>query len=296
MRHGESGFRLVGEAAAAGERRARLEIGLADGERQRTVDGKRTSLAEHLAVLPVVAWTTGDVEVLTGPPVERRRFLDRGVVGVRPLAIETLARYRRTLGQKRQLLARGGRGGLESWNALLASAAVEVATQRAAYVGELESALEAIVALCQLDLPPVRLRYRPSPAEALDGAAATERALAAATERERALGQPLVGPHRDELVVRWGGRPVKRVASAGERKLLAMALLAAQARILEQRGRQPVVLLDDADAELDAGRLRALWRAFAGARQLVATSSRPEVWEGVSGLRRWRCEGGRLEP
>ncbi len=81
----------------------------------------------------------------------------------------------------------------------------------------------------------------------------------AAEERRRL---PLLGPHRDELELRWRGRELRRTASAGERKSLALALVAAQALVLEEKRRTaPVLLLDDADAELDRGALARVWRA-----------------------------------
>ena len=71
-----------------------------------------------------------------------------------------------------------------------------------------------------------------------------------------------------------------------------MAFLAAHGRIIAEGGREPVYLLDDADTELDQGRLTALWEMFQGARQLFATSNRPEVWGRIKVDHRWRCEAG----
>ncbi|MBZ0103592.1 MAG: hypothetical protein K8I65_15650, partial [Thermoanaerobaculia bacterium] len=76
-------------------------------------------------------------------------------------------------------------------------------------------------------------------------------------------------------------------ASAGERKALGLLLLAAQAAA----GREPMLLLDDADAELDRERLGRVIGAFAGFARLVVTSSRPEVWEGIDELTSAPLEG-----
>ena len=118
--------------------------------------------------------------------------------------------------------------------------------------------------------------------------------LMAASERERSLQQPLLGPHRDDLAIRWEGYEFRRVASAGERKALGLALVAAHGEVVSGGGREPVYLLDDADTELDQDRLSALWGAFETARQIFVTSNRPQVWDGIGFERRWRCSGGRL--
>lgn len=292
-RLGAAGFALAGEAES--QQRTRLEVSWSTGGLQRAANGKQTTLAEHLAAQPVLAWTAEDVELLTGAPVLRRRFLDRGLVSAHPAALDTLARYRRALAQKRLLLARR-EGEIEPWNELLARHGAELARRRAEHAALLGRALRELAAGADERFVDVELVYRPSPAEALAGTEAFVRRLAAARETERGRRVPLVGPHRDELEVRWRGQESKRIASAGERKALGLLLLAAQAVVLRAGDREPLVLLDDADAELDAAAVGRLWRAFAEAPQLLATSNRPEVFSGLEIASRWRLEGGRASP
>ena len=290
-RHGAADFQVVGEVDT--DRRIRLELDWRDGQRERSVNGCRTSLAEHLSALPIVSWTADDSEILVGPPAARRRFLDRGVLGLRPVAIEAMSRYRQALKEKRQLLQRGGRE-LETWNQVLATAASELVVLRSTYVDRLRVVLAEVLEACQLDMGTIDVSYRGSLRSGLEGPSAIVEELMAAADRERALQQPILGPHRDDLLIRWDGYALRRVASAGERKALGLALLAAHGRILSDGGRDPVYLLDDADTELDQERLTALWRVFGACRQLFATSNRPKVWEGAEIEHRWRCEDGRL--
>ena len=141
--HGATELALWGEVET--DRRAALAVSVREGVRQRSVNGKPTSLADHLAVLPVVAWAAVETGVLVGAPGARRRFMDRGVVATRPAALETLGRYREALRQKRELLARDG-AGIEIWNELLAATAAEVIRLRAAYVDALRVELAAVLA------------------------------------------------------------------------------------------------------------------------------------------------------
>jgi DNA replication and repair protein RecF len=337
--HGVNEMALTGEVES--DRRTALAVGVRDGVRQRSVNGKPTSLAEHLAVLPVVAWTAVEAGVLVGTPGARRRFMDRGVVATRPAALDVLGRYREALRQKRQLLAQGG-AGIEIWNELLAATAAEVIRLRAAYVDALRVELAAVLAevglasdrsdhadrgepgeprpapaqeslpasaaalhpgahafQAGLRLAEVELRYLPSPAQGLEGAAAISAALERATERERRRQQPLLGPQRDELEIRWGGHEIRRVASAGERKALSLLLVAAHGRVVEAAGRQPVYLLDDADAELAPASMAAVWSVFARRMaatggQLFASSNRPQVWLTLDVGTLWEVSGGAL--
>lgn len=292
VRHGASSFHLASEIET--DRRSTLEVGWVDGQRTRALNGKVTPLAEHLAVLAVVAWTSAaEAEVLVGAPKARRRFLDRGVVGIRPPALEVLGRYREALRQKRGLLAGDG-AGIEIWNEMLAAYAADVIGLRERYVELLRGELATVIAEAGLPFPPIELRYRPSPANGLEGQQAIADALDRIAERERRRQLPLLGPHRDELEILWGGHEIRRVASAGERKSLSLMLLAAHGRVLEGVGRSPVYLLDDADAELSPQTLASVWKVFQGARQLFATSNRPQVWLTLEVGKVWEMEGGVL--
>jgi recombinational DNA repair ATPase RecF len=150
-----------------------------------------------------------------------------------------------------------------------------------------------------LRLAEIELRYHPSPPQGLEGPAAIAAVLDKAIDRERRRQQPLLGPQRDELEILWGGHELRRVASAGERKALSLLLLAAHGRVVEAAGRQPVYLLDDADAELAPSSVAAVWSVFARrvaatGGQLFASSNRPQVWLTLDVDTLWEMEKGRL--
>lgn len=292
VQHGAEGFHLEGEAET--DRRTSLEVRWLEGKRVRTVNGKTVPLAEHLAVLPVVAWTWAEGEVLIGAPKARRRFLDRGVLGSRPAALDTLNRYREALVHKRDLLLQGGPG-IEVWNEMLAGAAAELIRLRHEYVERLRETLGQVLDESGLPFPPVEIRYRPSPSDGLEGVGAIAVDLERIVEKERRRQMPLLGPHRDELEILWGGHEIRRVASAGERKSLSLLFLAAHGRTIESAGRSPVYLLDDADAELAPPTHAAVWSVFTKARQIVATSNRPQVWLTLEVGKAWEVEKGKLK-
>ena len=291
-RHGAGSFHIQGEVET--DHRSTLEVGWMEGQRVRVLNGKVTPLAEHLSVLPVVAWTAAaEAEVLVGAPKARRRFMDRGMVGIRPAALEVLGRYREALRQKRGLLLSDG-AGIEIWNEMLSATAADVIAQRHRYVELLKVQLARVVEVSGLPFPPIELHYRPSPANGLEGAELIADALDRIADRERRRQMPLLGPHRDELEILWGGHEIRRVASAGERKSLSLMLLAAHGQVMEEAGRSPLYLLDDMDAELAPPTVAAVWGVFRGASQLFATSNRPQVWLTLDMGTLWEMERGFL--
>jgi len=292
VRWGEERFHLRGEFENA--ERVFLEVGWGPNGRYRAVNGGSAPLASHLGVQPTVSWTAAEHEILSGQPAGRRRFLDQGIVGLKPAALAVLARYRRALSQKRQILRVGGRG-LDPWNEVLAGATAELVSLRQQYIELLRAALSQTVAETGVELPAIDVRYRPS-VDATGGAEQVLAQLAEVGAREREENRALLGPHRDELEVLWGNRPARRAASVGERKLLGLVLTIARGRLLEEARRPPIYLLDDADAELDQERLEALWPLLAGAPQVFVSSNRPAVWEGISEVTRWLVDGGDVGP
>lgn len=98
------------------------------------------------------------------------------------------------------------------------------------------------------------------------------------TEIER--GVNLVGPHRDDLEIRLGEMPAKGYASHGESWSCALALRLGTYALLTAEGGpdgdqdgEPVLILDDVFAELDAGRRDALAARLAEASQVLITAA-----------------------
>jgi len=114
----------------------------------------------------------------------------------------------------------------------------------------------------------------------LEEAALTELFLAGLLRHRRKeleRGISLVGPHRDELALLLGRAPVKGYASHGETWSMALALrLASYYLLLEEDrtpGGDPVLILDDVFAELDAQRRTRLAAIVAPAEQVLVTAA-----------------------
>jgi DNA replication and repair protein RecF len=138
----------------------------------------------------------------------------------------------------------------------------------------------------------------PDPAPGDDGMAALEalilKALAAVRSSELDRGVCLVGPHRDELELSIGGLPARGYASHGESWSLALALRLASFALLREGHEDPVLILDDVFAELDARRREQLAELVAGGEQVLVTAAVPEdVPKALAGAR-YAVSGGEV--
>ncbi len=256
--------------------------------------------------LRLVMFGPEDLELIRGDPLERRRYLDDLLVARQPRYAGVRADYERVVKQRNALLrtaylARkvGGRGAdlstLDAWDTHLARHGAELLAGRLELVSALAPHVTKAYDAVASGRGAAGVAYRsglgdePAPragdpassgAPAIGGRAELEAALAAALARTRPTeverGVTLVGPHRDDLTLTLGPLPAKGYASHGESWSYALALRLAAYDLLRSDGIEPVLVLDDVFAELDAGRRNRLAELVAGASQALVTCAVPE--------------------
>ena len=242
-----------------------------------------------LGILRTVLFAPEDLALVRGDPDGRRRFLDDLLVARRPRYAAVRADYDRVLRQRSALLktARAaGRGAaadlrtLDVWDGHLARHGAALLAGRLDLLDGLAGpAVEAFAEVAPSS-EPVALAYRtglvedgPVPRSAGDLEPLLLAALARARRQEVERGVCLVGPHRDDLELRLGPGPAKGYASHGESWALALALRLASYRLLCADDAEPVLILDDVFAELDARRRRALAGVAVRAEQVLVTAA-----------------------
>ncbi|WP_295786828.1 DNA replication/repair protein RecF [uncultured Microbacterium sp.] len=310
---------IVRARLAHGERSVLLELQLnRQGANKARVNGVNVRTTELPRYAQVVLFAPEDLQIVRGDPSSRRRFADQLIVQRIPRMAAVLADYDRVLRQRSALLksarARGVRGDalstLDVWDDKLVTLGTEVIEARMALASDLSDPVaRAYASIAGADHDP-RLSWAlsvgggdPEEGDASDGSGSSaplaeqfRSALAARRPAELERGLTLVGPHRDDLVLEVRGLPVKGYASHGESWSVALALRLASAELLRAESRlgDPVLILDDVFAELDAGRRARLADLAGGYEQVIVTSA---VEEDVpEGLRAHvvRVEAGRI--
>ena len=246
---------------------------------------------EVLGLLRTVLFAPEDLAVVKGDPSERRRFLDDLLVARTPRLAGVRADYDRVLKQRNALLKSAGaamrsRGAgadlstLDVWDTHLATAGAELLSARLDLVDLLRPLVATAYASVARGSAAIALDYVSSigPETPLvpDREALAEALLAALSEsrrRELERGISLVGPHRDDLVLRLGPMPAKGYASHGESWSYALALRLASYDLLTSDGGEPVLILDDVFAELDVDRRERLAELVAPAEQVLVTAA-----------------------
>ncbi len=263
-----------------------LEITAGRANRARVNRAPVAKPRDVLGILRTVLFAPEDLALVRGDPGERRRFLDELLVSRYPRYAAVRADYERVLRQRTALLKTARSGGdartLDVWDGHLAQHGAALLAGRLELVAGLAPpAVEAFAEVAPTS-DAINCEYRssldadapdglPSDADELQNLLLT--ALARVRRQELERGVCLVGPHRDDLELRLGPGPAKGYASHGESWALALALRLASYRLLLADDVEPVLILDDVFAELDARRREALAAVAERAEQVIVTAA-----------------------
>jgi len=254
-------------------------------------------MGEMVGTLPVVFFLPQQLTLFTGPPQQRRQFLDQLLCQVSHAYLQKLTQYMRILKQRNSLLRDIAQGrasvhGLAVWNAQLAEAGAYITLKRLELVEMLQCTLgEELSSFGEAGESAALVYERKG--EARDLPAMQEELLAQLehySERDLLLQATSVGPHREDWRLDIDGRSLPTFASRGQQRTAVVALLFLQVSYLElRRGEKPIVLLDDVFSELDDMHQEALLRSFDGYQVFVtATHVPPEL----HGARLWAVGSG----
>jgi DNA replication and repair protein RecF len=271
IRFGREGARI----ALTGERRgAPLELNVvlhAGAAKRASLNGARLQTAEQLrSEVATIVFTPDRLVVVKGGPAARRAYFDRALGRGTPAHAALPAEYGAALAQRNASL-RGVAGGyssreaLQPWTERVATLGAQLVEARRDVIAALQPAFAARAA--ELSLEGATLTY--------DGEQPTLESLEARLDRDLDRGATGIGPHLDDVEIRADERDLRSFGSQGEQRLAVLALLLAEAGLVqERRGFAPLLLLDDVLSELDPERRQVLagqLRAF-GQTLITATT------------------------
>lgn len=255
------------------------------------VNGVQRPASEFVGAVNVVAFSADDIELITGSPTVRRRYLDILISQSDPSYLKMIQRYGRVVTQRNHLLRqmREGRVGpdeLEFWNDRLVNEGAAIIERRSRAVERLaEEAAPRHLALSG-GRERLGVRYRPRvsavaengpdeiPGSTTELISLMRAALQVARPREIGQGATVIGPHRDEITLSLNEEPAGAFSSRGQARTIALALrLAEGAFVTSATGRTPVLALDDVLSELDESRRRLVLENVASYEQVLITTT-----------------------
>jgi DNA replication and repair protein RecF len=276
VREGEDFYRIV---AHSGDSEYVMALNVAGGGAEKSVrhDGVRRPLASHVGRIQVILFEPSELDLVSGPPEGRRRYLDFLLCQTDQGYLKTLQLYKRALRQRNAVLdaswseAEAVRDQLFVWNIKLAELAIHIYERRQQLLADLGSSTPLLYRDIAGRSVQLEFEYVPS----VDGNYAEEflATLERNLSRDLAAGFTTVGPHREDFNVQFKDRSITAVASRGEVRTLVLAMKLAELQYAEAKtGIRPLLLLDDVFSELDRQRRSFLLDRLAGYQTIITTT------------------------
>lgn len=258
-----------------------------------------------VGVIQVVVFSPEDLDLVKNEPAVRRRFLDDFLMLQSPRMADVKQDYERALKQRNSLLKSAGRRALSetarntlvAWDEQLIKFGSELVLARLKAIEALLPHVQEFGNVISDTTEPIMASYQSSwlsePIQSLPSISEQLRdALAARHSEEVDRGLTLSGPHRDDLALELNNAPVRNYASHGQSWSVAIALRMATFAVLREHDSDPVLILDDVFAELDAKRRARLVATIADVEQTIITvADIQDVPADLAGVQYWLEDG-----
>ncbi len=242
----------LGFTAETVEKDAGLEI---KEHRTAFLNGSRLKSASMLAgSFKAIVFSPGDLELVSGGPAVRRRFLDIAIGQLYPSYIGISRAYARAVTQRNKIIKDFKYDGtlsvmLDVFEAEIADKGRKICALRRKYTEYLKEYLPTVYGGISSGRETLEAEYRPVCENDF------EEALKKARREDMYTGSTSVGPHRDELLFNINGIAARSFGSQGQKRSISLSLKLAEAEIINRvSGEYPVFLLDDVMSELDPER------------------------------------------
>ena len=220
-------------------------------------------MSDHIGLIPAVMVSPADSALITDSADERRRYLNAFISQLDRTYLRAVMRYKTVLQERNTLLKMSqDTSMLDIYDARLTELADTIYRRRREMVEALRPLTAEYYAALSGDREQVELSYRSDLDEA-----PMERLLLESRERDFVNRYTSRGVHRDDMVLKIGGYPLRKYGSQGQQKSFLLALKLAQYSIVADRsGERPILLLDDLFDKLDMNRVEELLRLVSGER------------------------------
>lgn len=263
-----------------------LQLQIAKTERSERTSVKKVkvnnvarSLSKFSHFLKCVVFSPEDLDIITGSPSLRRRYLDSVLYQTDSKYKKTLNDYQKAVRSRNKLLEAinetgSGRDQLPFWNDKVLELGTYIQEKRTSFVAHVNNYLESRDNPYARYANKLKIVYTPNEVS-------TKR-INEYAEREIITRTTLIGPHRDDFSIEQAGADMAQFASRGEQRTAVFLLkLAEFAFIKNQTDVKPILLLDDIFSELDAQHKEAIL-SFINDNQTIITSASaqelPEVY------------------
>ncbi len=264
-----------------------VNCGLQKGQKKQFKRNSKVykKLQDHIGLLPLVMVTPSDVNLILGGSDERRKFMDGVIAQYNQAYLDDLLKYNRALVQRNNLLkhfaAERKFDGelLEVWDSQLIEYGSRIHNERLEFVKKLVPVFQRYYTFISQGNEEVGIIHQSDLYES-----DLEHLLKNSLSKDRVVQYTTVGIHKDDMELKIGEFPIKKLGSQGQKKTFLVALKLAQFEFIKEiSGQKPILLLDDVFDKLDQHRVEQIVATVAGEQfgQIFLTDTNREHLDSI---------------
>ena len=242
-----------------------------DEHRTAFINGKKLKSAAGLAGnFNAIVFSPTDLELVSGGPAARRKFLDIAIGQLYPGYINILKSYIRSVTQRNRIikdLKYDGTVGimLDVFENEAAVSGGKIISYRKRFIELICKYLPEVYGGISSGKEELACEYK-----ATSEAERLKESYLESRREDMYTGTTSVGPHRDDVEFKINGISARVYGSQGQKRSVALSIKLAQAEIFKKTaGEYPVFLLDDVMSELDPERQNYILNHIKGIQSFI---------------------------
>ena len=263
-----------------GELTRKIKIIITKTGRMVMINGKNISkLSELSKCVNVILFQPKDVMLFSGPPRDRRNFLDIAISKKSSIYLDYISRYDKVLKERNDLLKmdKVDQTLLDVTTELMVKLSGSIISYRQMYVKDINDILNKITRALTGEKGKFELKYYPFVPYDADYQENAKKAFKRAEESDFKHKQTSIGIHREDISISLNGRDIATFGSQGENRIAALALKLSPYFLIEDRDKKPIIVLDDVMSELDNANQERLIKFLRKFDQVFITGTKLDI-------------------
>ena len=236
------------------------------------------SIQYFTGVFNSVLFSPGDIQLITGSPSERRKYIDNILSQIDLDYKRNLNNYLQATRQRNKLLENinkgfGGQNEIGFYTDQILNHGKAIQEKRSKMFEDIEPIVSKYGRNLNNKKTELKINYKKNEI--------SEERLQEYKSREIAAMTTLLGPHRDDFEILFDGHDISNFGSRGEQRSCVLSLKIAEMEFIEKKkGDKPVLLLDDIFSELDGKHQEAVTNCIENNQTILTSTSTPSFLQG----------------
>ena len=240
------------------------------------------SFTSLLGIIPSVIHSPSDIDLITGQPSLRRRFMNLHLAQIDPLYVLHLSRFFKALKQRNFLLKTQNITSIDIWEHEMAKSAAYITQKRERMIAMLNEPTNQIMQSLSNKREKIILRYTPALATHSDLKITYKQYLQQLEKNRKKdlmIKTTSLGPHRDDFICYIDNKPARIFASQGQIRCLISSLKLSEYNLLCQRTQSPAIMnIDDIGMHLDEHRQNNLKSLIKLNQVFITIPNNENIW------------------